>query len=366
MGVPSAALMSANQPSDGGGTSKRGGRLRNALFAQLGLGVIILAAFLWRVDIVGAVRNLPDIQWRFALAGTVTFSLSKLVHAYRWRWFLRHRPELPFRRLFELFLVSNLANAVLPLRAGDLLRVELPSRRYRVPRAELATSVFLVESLLDGVAFVLLAFGGLLIFDLPTSLRPGVAVLAVVVGTISFVSLRAARRGETWSVDGMVWRKLMPERLRPKVNEWLAQAITGLSTLSDWRSASVAVVLSLVAWTLEIGVWWYMGKAFGIELAFSEALTVMIAANMAQAIPITPWNIGPYEVAVTEVLVLLGSSRLDGSSYAIGSRILLMVWIGITGLVAMWSLQLRPRDLLGYRVDGDSDAEDGDADEADP
>ena len=36
-------------------------------------------------------------------------------------------------------------------------------------------------------------------------------------------------------------------------------------------------------------------------------------ANMAQAIPITPWSIGPYEVAVTEVLVLLGSTRLDGS-----------------------------------------------------
>jgi hypothetical protein len=77
----------------------------------------------------------------------------------------------------------------------------------------------------------------------------------------------------------------------------------------------------------------------------------MIAANMAQAIPLTPWSIGPYEVAVTEVLVLLGSSRLDASSYAIGSRLLLMVWIGATGLLAMWSLNLRPRDLIGYSED---------------
>ena len=256
-------------------------------------------------------------------------------------------------------MVSNLANAMIPLRAGDLLRVELPNRRWGVPRAELASSVFLVESLLDGVAFVLLAFGGLLIFDLPSSLRPAVGALAVVVLLVATVSVRAARRGETWSVDGVVWGRLIPSRARPRINEWLSQAIVGMSTLSDWRSAVVAIALSLLAWTLEVGVWWYMGRAFGIELAFSEALTVMIAANMAQAIPVTPWSIGPYEVAVTEVLVLLGSSRLDGSSYAIGSRILLMIWIGITGLLAMWSLGLRPRDLLGYRGDRTATAEAG-------
>ena len=345
-----------------------GRRWRGALAVQLVLGVFVLAAFLWRVDIIGAVKNLPDLQLRWALAGTLTFSLSKLVHAYRWRWFLRHR-DLPFRRLFELFLVSNLANAMIPLRAGDLLRVELPNRRWGVPRAELASSVFLVESLLDGVAFVLLAFGGLLLFDVPSSLRPAVRALAAVVLVVASVSVRAARRGETWSVDGAVWGRLIPGGARPRINEWLSQAVVGMSTLSDWRSAVIAIVLSLVAWTLEVGVWWYMGKAFGIELAFSEALAVMIAANMAQAIPVTPWSIGPYEVAVTEVLVLLGSSRLDGSSYAIGSRILLMVWIGATGLVAMWSLDLRPRDLLGYRGDGaaaEEEAPPGAQSEAEP
>jgi uncharacterized protein (TIRG00374 family) len=324
-------------------------RWRAAILIQVLLGVLVLGVFLWRVDILGALRNLPELQLRFAIAGTITFSLSKFVHAYRWRWFLRHRDEIPFRRLFELFLVSNLANAMIPLRAGDLLRVELPNRRYGVPRAELASSVFLVESLLDGVSFVLLGFGGLLLFDLPASLRPGVAVLAAIVFVIAVVSIRAARRGETWSVDGAVWRRLVPARARPRINEWLGQWVTGMTALSDWRSASVSVLLSLLAWILEVGVWWYMGKAFGIQLAFSEALAVMIAANLAQAIPITPWSIGPYEVAVTEILVLLGASRLDGSSYAIGSRLLLMTWIGITGILAMWSLDLRPRDLIGYR-----------------
>ena len=43
-----------------------------------------------------------------------------------------------------------------------------------------------------------------------------------------------------------------------------------------------------------------------------------------------------------------------------------MVWIGVTGLVAMWSLQLRPRDLLGYRGNGDTDEETSNAEDAEP
>jgi len=314
--------------------------------ANIALGLIVLAVFLWRVDVLGALRNLPDLQWRWAVAATLTFTGSKVMHAYRWRFFLRHHPEIPFRHLLELFFVSNLANAVFPLRAGDLLRVELPSRRYGVPRAELASSVFLVESLLDGVAFVLLALGSLLLFDLPPALRPAVGSLAAVVAIVAFVSIQAARRRTGWSLQRSRWRAFFPVLARPVIDRWLADAIEGMRTLSTWRSALLAIAISLVAWLIEVEVWWLMGRAFGIELSFSEALIVMIAANMAGALPITPWNIGPYEVVITEVLVLFGYTRLDASSYAIGSRILLVTWIGITGVLAMWSLGLRPRDLM--------------------
>ncbi len=300
---------------------------------------IVLAVLVWRVDVIGAVRNLPEFQWRWAAAGTLTFTASKIVHALRWKFFLRTHPELPFRQLLELFLASNLANAVIPLRAGDILRVELPNRRYGVPRGELASGVFVVESLLDGISFVVLALASLLIFDLPSSLRPIVMTLAVLVAAVGLLVVHSSRR-QGWSLDQSAWRLLVPDRARARVGRWLDDALEGMRTLSTWYGAVVALVISLAAWILEVEVWWLMGRAFNIELAFSEALIVMIAANLAGAIPLTPWNIGPYEVVVTEALVLFGYSRFDASSYAIGSRLLLILWIGLTGVLAMWSLGL--------------------------
>ena len=338
---------------------RSGGRWQMAIalpIANIALGLVVIAIFVWRVDVLNALRNLPDVQWRWATAATLTFTGSKVVHAYRWKFFLRHRPEISFRQLLKLFLVSNLANAVLPLRAGDLLRVELPNRRHGIPRAELASSVFLVESLLDGVAFVLLAFSSLLLFELPPSLRPVVVGLAVVVLILAILSTQTARRPEGWSIHTSRWRVLVPPSLRAAIDRWSSEAVKGMRSLSTWRSALIAVVISLVAWMLEVAVWWLMGRAFGIELVFSEALLVMIAANMAGALPLTPWNIGPYEVVVTEILVLFGYTRLDASSYAIGTRILLIAWIGVTGLLAMWSIGLSPRDLHLDSANGDEPA----------
>ena len=60
------------------------------------------------------------------------------------------------------------------------------------------------------------------------------------------------------------------------------------------------------------------------------------------SIPITPSGIGPYELAVQEVLVLLGLSSALAGGYAIGTHLALIIWITLVGLVAMWAMRLSP------------------------
>src|SRR5690606_24981977 len=109
-----------------------GGRGRNFLLVQTAAGVLALVLLVWRVDLRAAFSLLPNLELAWALAGVFVFTASKAVHAYRWRQFLRHRAELTMRFVFPLFLVSNLANALIPFRAGDLIRIELPSRQFGI------------------------------------------------------------------------------------------------------------------------------------------------------------------------------------------------------------------------------------------
>jgi hypothetical protein len=67
---------------------------------------------------------------------------------------------------------------------------------------------------------------------------------------------------------------------------------------------------------------------------------------MAISLPLAPSNIGPYEVAVAEVVAILGVARPLAGGYAIATHVLNILWVTLTGLVAMWLLGLRVQDIF--------------------
>ena len=66
-----------------------------------------------------------------------------------------------------------------------------------------------------------------------------------------------------------------------------------MRSLREWRLAAPAIVLSVTGWLLEAWSYWCFGQVFGLNLGFGAYLLIMIAANFAVAIPITPAGIGP-------------------------------------------------------------------------
>lgn len=315
---------------------------------QFGLGLAALAVFVWRVDIGAVLRQLGSIDPRWALLALVVFTGSKVVHGWRW-WAFLSRPEVPLRPLVGVFLMSNMANSLLPLRAGDLLRVEVPNHRWGVPRSTLASSVFVVESVLDLFAFGVLLVVALLLADLPLVMQPLVGLVGVA-SVVLFGLMLAVSRGRE-SLLPWVHRILrpLPEALESRIAALIPPFIDGMASLRTNREALRVVAISLAAWLIEVAVYWLMAQAFGLTLGVSEALILMIAANLIVSLPLTPWSVGPYELAVTEALVALGADRVEAGAFAIGSHLMLQAWILVTGIAAMFWLRLGIRDLLPGR-----------------
>ena len=316
------------------------------LLLQLAIVLVSITLLIWRVDVAEAVRRLDDLEPGWALGGMVMFTVSKGIHAYRWRVLLGQR-DVPLRPLVNIFLLSNLVNALVPLRAGDLVRIELPSRLLRLPRAALASNVLFVESLFDGLAFlVLVAIAG---FVLGQGVRelPGLTLFASIVLLAFIVLVVLARMQLPDDPERSRLLRIVPARGRARAARLLAQLQVGMASLREVKRTIVALIVSVAAWVAEVGVYWMMGQAFGIELGAGEAIILMIAANLIVSLPLTPWDIGPFEIAVTEAFVLLGGDRTTGSSYAVGIHLLLLTWITITGVAAMFMLSLRPSEVLG-------------------
>jgi uncharacterized protein (TIRG00374 family) len=321
--------------------------IRTARFwFQLALtaGFIVLLA--WRVNIGDALATFPDVNWVWVVPGLAAFTGSRFLHAMRWRVFLRPERELPWQGILGIFLVGNMANITIPLRAGDLLRIQVASNRYGISRSELTATVIVVETLLDGLTFIVLVALAFSLGQMPGILRgtfwamAGLALLglALGVGTARFVRPEALERMYPF-------RWLSPD-IRARARRLFEQFLEGMETLRNPRHAGLAFAYSLPGWLLEAVSYWFFGHAFGLGLDPAAYLILMMTANFATSIPLTPSGIGPYEVAIAEVAVLLGADRALATGYAIGTHLCFIVWIVFTGLVSMWLMKLTPQELF--------------------
>ncbi len=307
-------------------------------------GFLVLLA--WRVNIGDALATLPEANWAWVLPGLVLFTVSKAVHAYRWRIFLGKHRHVPYTGLLGIFLVHNMANSVLLLRAGDVLRIQTTSQRYGMPRSELAAVVIVVETLLDGLAFVMLVALAFSLGTIPGVLRgtfwgmAGLALIGVAAGVL------AARWVKVEALGRLYPFRWLSTDARSSLLTLLHQFHEGLRTLRDPELAIPAIGASLVGWMLEAGAYWMFGEAFGLNLPWSAYLLIMMTANFAVSIPITPSGIGPYEVATQAVVVALGADTALAAGYAIGIHLCFIIWVTLTGLVAMWLTHLSPHEIF--------------------
>jgi uncharacterized protein (TIRG00374 family) len=316
------------------------------LWFQLALTGGFLLLLAWRVDLSEALATLPEANWAWVLPGLVLFTLSKAVHTYRWRIFLGKHRTVPYGGLLGIFLVHNMANSVLLLRAGDVLRIQTTSQRYGIPRSELTAVVIVVETLLDGLAFVVLVALAFSLGVIPGVLRAtfwGMAGLALFGVGLGVVAARWVKVDALGRLPPFRW---LSTEARSSVLTLLHQFQEGLRTLRYPQLAAPAIVASLIGWMLEGGAYWMFGEAFGLNLAWSSYLLIMMTANFAVSIPITPSGIGPYEVATQALIVALGADAALATGYAIGIHLCFIIWITVTGLAAMWLTHLSPHEIF--------------------
>ncbi|MGH7778071.1 MAG: lysylphosphatidylglycerol synthase transmembrane domain-containing protein [Candidatus Dormibacterales bacterium] len=128
-------------PVSGARPARLPARLRVAL--QTSAGLALLAFWLHSVPIAQVWRNArPHHLWPLALIAFCTVA-SALLRAGRWKLLMRPVLDLPASEMFWVNSAGNLANYLLPLRAGDAIRFFWIGRRHPVPAGACLSSMML-------------------------------------------------------------------------------------------------------------------------------------------------------------------------------------------------------------------------------
>jgi hypothetical protein len=311
--------------------------------AKLALGVAVsaalLAALLWRVDLHALGAQLADTRWGWALVSAAFGIAGVWTRARRWHYLFPPGSHPP--ALFRATMIGYMANNVLPLRAGEVVRVYVVARHWaRGFWMPLATLV--VERVLDGLAIVLILGGLVLTMPVPAALRwSAVVFLALdLTAVLVLVALAAAPNACRAVVLGLTRRSARLQGRVLGIFEMFLHGLVGIRTPRHalpilWWSALVWLAPALSAWTALF--------AARLNLPIAAGWAVLAFVGLGISVPSAPGYIGVFHTAAVLALAMFGVAQPVAFGYAILFHACGFVPVTLLG----WILLLREHMSLG-------------------
>lgn len=309
------------------------------------LGLVISALAFWWALPADGLRSLPGY---FASANRTTLLLAVVVatstfviRAARWRYLLRAEEGriVPWNAAWHATTIGFMANNVLPLRLGEVVRA-LAVSRLGGPKFPAAVASVAVERVFDALAvvglFALVLAGPGVPPDLAIGGRPA-ADFVRIIGILGIVALgTAATAGFFPDAAERLLRKVVPW---PKVADKLAGPLKsfahGLQALHDPRRILIVAGSSILLWAVNA---WSFGlgfQAFGLPGDMTASVILQTFVVFGVALPAAPGFAGVFELAIVAAARLLGVPDTAAFSAALTYHVL--TYIPIT-LLGAWSL----------------------------
>lgn len=290
------------------------------------------------VDLDEVGNQITQVDYRFLVAAWVAFAAGLSFYALRWRVLLANKPG--FLRTFDACNVGHMLNILLPLRAGEPVRIVMIARSPNVTIPESVSSIVIekqIENLMRIGAFVGALFLGLgLEFSPLTGLASLLLMILVVAGLILMLRYREQIL-ESWPKS----LARIPRMSEEKIRQILKDFFDGLSALQNIRLLGFAFLWSLMIWGSFFVFQFLTLIALDTELSLFEQISISLAV-LALAPPSAPTQPGIYHASVVAPLGAIGLETTGLTAYAVVLHIqemVLMTAFGIVGVIHSKALQ---------------------------
>ncbi|MCO4770881.1 MAG: flippase-like domain-containing protein [Deltaproteobacteria bacterium] len=323
--------------------------LQLLLVLALGAGALWLA--LREVHLDEFLAALRDVDLGIFALGFLSFFLLHILRSVRWGGLVQAvKPGVRFRSYLSICSVGFMLINILPFRLGEFARPYLLFEREEVPFGSGMATV-LVERVLDVMALGAIFLGVLMFadvpaytievagrdepFDLVMAARTGILGVLIPVGVAVTLLLLLGDRGIR-----------LVERLRDRMPEgllrlplslgvrFLGTFLEALRSLGSVRRAAPIVVWTAALWFLNILSIYFTVRAFafGADIGFWGAATILVVICLALITPAPPGFAGVFEFACTVALAIFAVGPSEAAAFAVllhGSQFVLVTGVGM-------------------------------------
>ncbi len=287
--------------------------------------------------------SLREANYAFLIPAVALYFVSVWFRTLRWQYLLRNTKAIPQRRLYPVVVIGYMANNLLPVRLGELVRAYFLGTKENVSKTT-ALATIVVERTFDGVTLLLFAMALAMFLPMQKAfagLGPLLVVLVIAAFIVVFGALVLVASSRRFT-DGMVslGLRVVPKGQREKARSLVTRFVEGLESMRSPGKILALLLLSVPVWLTEAVMYYTISLGFGLNQLFTVILLVTAAANLAITAPSTGGGIGPFELATKVVLVAFGQEASLATAYAIVLHATLLIPVTLLGLLFLWTENL--------------------------
>ena len=258
-----------------------------------GISAVLLALFFLTVDIGRLGEELASANYIFLVPAVALYLVSVGFRTLRWKWLLRHMKQIGWLRLYPVVVVGYMANNLLPMRLGELVRSYYVGEREGISKVSALVTIF-VERLLDALT-LLLFIAAIALFVPLAGLAEGFAersgvpwpLLATAL-SVPFVAAFAVllllslspSRAKALAISVI---RLLPHRFHARLQDMLETFLHGLVPLRSPGTIAVLFILTVPIWLFESGLFFVIGFSFDLHEMYDSPGEMAIALVLVTA-----------------------------------------------------------------------------------
>ena len=302
---------------------------RGKLLLSIAFGVLVMLGLLIFGDLQQTMSALGQFQLQYL---PVVIGLTLLNYALRyvkWHYYIRLLGATSVSKVDSLLIfLTGMSMTVTPGKVGELLKIGLLSAASGISFTRIAP-ILVAERMTDGLALLLLASGGIVVFGLGWEVMIGTLVLSAIVIGLSQIrplALFVLGLGERLPV------------VKTKVH-LLREFYEGSFTLFRGFPLFIAILLGVVSWAGECLAYFFVLVALGVEpsgLLVVQSAFILAVSTLAGAFLLTPGGLGVAEGGIAGLTrFLVGTSNEVAAAGTIIIRICTL-WFGVLiGAIAL-------------------------------
>jgi uncharacterized protein (TIRG00374 family) len=296
------------------------GKARWRRISAIVIGLAISAGFTWlllrKVELGRVVAEIGRIHLPTLLLSLLSIFAGFLMMASRSAVLIRTVAPYDFYTLLKSVFVAFAGNNVLPLRAGEFLRIDYLARHGQASHSS-CFAIIAVERLLDLVWLMLitLATAPLAVVNLP-KLPVLLGTAAAIAASFGLLVLIAKLPERFVAFCGML-AGIAGQRVRGFVEQKARVFASGLASLRSASRIIGAASFTGGYWGTTLITIALIQAAFGFELPWYAPMVVIIFSAFAVILPSSPAYLGTYHYFVTMSMTSLGVGKTAALSFAV-------------------------------------------------